>query len=359
MTHTLRIAGAALLATVGASQPVAAQLPAALAARIDSTVQVELVAKGATSVSLAIARADGSIYLRTWGLADIDENRLADTLTTYPLASMSKHITAALVLKLVDRGVLTLDDSIGQHLPGLKPEWNGRRIAQLLNHTAGLPREVRSTQGIDQPTTTAALLAQAAQSTAATGAAGARFGYSNTGYILLGALVERLYQKPYGEVLRDEITRPLGLASMRWCGDTETAQRAKGYMRSPDGKLTPAPILHPTQNLGHGVCSNAADIARWTRALHGGRVLSPAMYTAMTTPQGAAAVNVVPYGFGMYVRPTASGGTVFLTDGLTAGFATENVWYPTERISVTLLVNTLGVMNANSNIVEKLGALLR
>ena len=99
--------------------------------------------------------------------------------------------------------------------------------------------------------------------------------------MLLGAAVEKLYGKPYGAVLRDEIARPLGLASLGWCGDTEAAGgAAKGYYRAPGDTLAPAPYLHPSQLLAGGVCSNAGDIERWNRALHGGRVLSAASYAA-------------------------------------------------------------------------------
>lgn len=363
MPHPLRFALAGLLSALPLafpSSPLHAQqagpAPAALAASIDSLVRAELLARGTTSVQIVITRGDETLLDRAWGLADLAARRPADASTTYRIGSMSKHVTAALLLRLVDQGRLSLSDPIGRYLTGLKPEWNGVTIEQLLNHTSGVPREFREVSRVGENLPPDSLIALAARTTAPTVPAGSRFIYSNTGYMLLGALVEKLYGKPYGAVLRDEIARPLGLTSIGWCGDTEAGEHAaKGYFRAPDGSEGTAPYIHPSQMLAGGICSNARDIARWNHALHGGRVLSAASYAAMTTPRGAATRAAVPYGFGMYVRATPGGGTVLLTDGSTPGYANENVWYPAESLSVTVLTNTSGPLGADTNLSEVIG----
>ena len=364
MPHPSGLALAGLLAALALAPP--SSLPAQqtapgrarLGASVDSIVQAELIAKGAVGVSLVIARGGETLLERSWGLADVDAKRPADASTSYRIGSMSKQFTAALVLKQVDRGRLSLSDTIGQYLTGLKPEWTGRTIEQLLNHTAGMPREYRDPRRLAETFVADSLIAMAARSTAPTPPAGASWGYSNTGYMLLGALVETLYGTSYGAALRDEIARPLGLATLGYCGDTEAAGGAKGYLRRPDGTGGAAPYLHPSYMLGGSVCSSAGDIARWNRALHGGAVLSPASYAAMTTPRGAAARAQVPYGFGLYVRPTQGGGTVIVHDGSTPGYAAENVWYPAESLSVTVLINTSGPLNANTNLSEVIGRIV-
>jgi CubicO group peptidase (beta-lactamase class C family) len=176
--------------------------------------------------------------------------------------------------------------------------------------------------------------------------------------MLLGALVEKLYGTSYGAAIRDEIARPLGLATLGWCGDTEAAGGAKGYVARPGTPVGPAPYMHPSYMLGGSVCSSAGDIARWNRALHGGKVLSAASYAAMTTPRGAAARAQVPYGFGLYVRPMPAGGTVIVHDGSTPGYAAENLWHPAESLSVTVLTNTSGPLNANTNLTDAIAAIV-
>lgn len=366
MPHRLRFTLASLLAALAlasTSPPLHAQQggpdPARLAASIDSLVQAVLLARGTTSVQIVITRGDETLLDRAWGFADTEARRPADALTTYRIASMSKHFTAALLLRLVEQGRLSLADPIGRYLTGLKPEWNGLAIEQILNHTSGLPRDYRSINRAAENLPADSLIAMAARSEAPTAPAGTVFIYSNTGYMLLAALVEKLHGKTYGEVLRDEIARPLGLASIGWCGDTEAAgSGAKGYFSAPDGSSGTAPYIHPSMLLAGGICSNARDIARWNRALHGGRVVSAASYTAMTTPRGVAATRSVPYGFGMYVRETPGGGTVILTDGNTPGFANENVWYPAEALSVTVLTNTSGPLGADTNLSEAIGRIV-
>ncbi|HEX8212201.1 MAG TPA: serine hydrolase domain-containing protein [Longimicrobium sp.] len=357
MKRPIRIALASLLALPFAS-PIHAQRPSPerFAASIDSFVQAEVLARGITGVSLVVARGDEPPIERSWGLADTATQRRADNSTAYRIGAISKQFTAALLLKQVDRGRLSLNDTIGHYLAGLKPVWNRITIEQILNHTGALPRDwrVMSRAGDDMPRDS--LFAMAARATAPRWPAGAGFAYSDTGYMLLAVLVEKLYGKSYGDVLRDEIARPLGLATLGWCGDREVAGRvAKAYHRTPAGTLVAAPYIHPSQMLAGGICSSAGDIARWNRALHGGKVLSAASYAAMITPRGAAATAAVPYGLGLYVRPTPGGGTVIVHDGTSPGYTGENVWYPAEGLSVTMFTNTTGRLSSDINLTEAIG----
>jgi CubicO group peptidase (beta-lactamase class C family) len=111
--------------------------------------------------------------------------------------------------------------------------------------------------------------------------------------------------------------------------------------------------------LAGGLCSNAGDLAKWNNALHSGKILSAASYAAMITPRGVAATNVVPYGFGMYIREAeGGGGKVLLTDGSTPGYSNENVWYAASNLSITLLTNTTGPLSSDTNLTENIGAII-
>jgi len=175
-------------------------------------------------------------------------------------------------------------------------------------------------------------------------APGTRMAYSNVGYLLLGVLVEKLYGKPYGEALREEIARPLGLRALRWCTDPgKDTTVATGHEYLGPGKLERTPYAHPSKSLGSGgICSTAGDLAAWNRALHGGRVLSPASYAAMTTPRAAPAGPPV-HGWGIQVHNSPPWGirTIWLLSG-GAGFAAENAWFPADSLSVTVLYNSFG-----------------
>jgi CubicO group peptidase (beta-lactamase class C family) len=334
------VAAIATVASVAAGQNTNdAMRPAAatLAAKIDSVVQVDMLAQGFPSVSVVITRGNETLVERAWGLADIERGRKAEPATAYQVASVSKQFTAALLLKLVDRGRLSLSDTLGRFFSGLKPEFNPITVEQILNHTSGLKRDFRSTDQATTPTTRDSLVAQAARDALVT-KPGTTFTYSNTGYMFAGAIIEKLYGKSYADALRDEIARPLGLKSLAVC-TTDKSGGAESYVRSPGEKPRLVTSLHPSQMLGNGgICTTAGDLAKWNRALHGGRVLSDASYRAMTTPRGAAAIGE-NYGLGLYVRPEPWGKKVIMHGGTTAGYAAASKWYPADSIAVVFLYN--------------------
>lgn len=308
---------------------------AALTAVVDSVVSTSLLARGVPGVSVVVTRGDEVLVQRAWGQADVASGTAAQGSTRFAIGSNSKQFTAALVLRLVDRGVLALGDSIGRHLSGLRPEWTSITIEQLLNHTSGLQRSFIDSSRVEEDLPGDSLVAQAAREPMAA-QPGTSFLYSNTGYLLLGVLIEKLYGKTYAAALRDEIAQPLGLATLRACSDDQVG-RATGYNRAFDGTLSSPPSVHPSQQLGAGgICSTAADLAKWNRALHGGRVLSEASYAAMTTPRGAAG----SYGFGLSLGRAPWGDPAATHGGQdVTGFTSEHGWYPADSLSVTVLYN--------------------
>jgi D-alanyl-D-alanine carboxypeptidase len=327
------IAAAAQLPT-GTAPPTAEEF----SSRIDSVVKADILPRGFPSVSIAVTRGGRTLLERAWGVTNVTTGTRAEPATTYNIGSMAKQFTAALVLKLVDGGKLSLTDSVGRYLKGLRPEWNAITIAQLLNHTSGLPRDFATGRPETDTVPGDSLIAAAARDTLLS-RPGTVFAYSNTGYMLLGVLIDKLYGKPYGVVLRDEIARPLGLTSLGWCESVARDRAATGYIRSSDGKATPRGDVHASQDIGpSGICSSAGDIARWNQALHGGRVVSAASYAAMTTPRGAATGK---YGFGLVPRKSTWGSQAINHDGEDNGFSSHNGWYPAESLSVALLYNAL------------------
>jgi CubicO group peptidase (beta-lactamase class C family) len=313
---------------------------AAVAAIADSIVRAYFAAKGPPGLSVAISRGDETLYERAYGISDTETKRLATPGTLYKIGSVSKQFTAVLVLRQVERGKIALTDSIGRYLTkGLRPEWRSATIEQLLNHTAGLPADLNRQGPSESEVTADTMIAWAARDTMIA-PPGKRFAYSNVGYLLLGALVEKLYAKPYGEVIHDEIALPLGLRSLRWCTDPRTDSTvAKGHISQGAGKHEPSDYAHPSKSLGGGaLCSTGADLSAWNRALHGGRVLSAASYALMITPRAPS----TRYGFGLYVQPTPWGAKVIAHAGAVMGFTAANAWFPGDSLSITVLQNTAG-----------------
>ena len=303
---------------------------------VQSAVEAQILSKGIPSVSVAVMRDGKMLLQRAWGVADVDKAVQAEAATTYPIASVSKMFTAALVLKQVDRGRLSLNDSIAKHLPGLKAAFHPITIEQLLNHTSGLPNDFRDPERRLERRSPDELFAMASAVSLAH-EPGKAYLYSNTGYALLGLLIEKVTGTSYETALRDDIARPLGL-TLAQCAERRPGE-ATGYMRSPEGKIGPPPGLHHSQLLGvGGVCASAGDLVKWTHALHTGRVLSPSTYTAMITPRPpAASAN---YGLGVYVRPAPWGDKAIVAGGITQnGFVAELHWYPEKATATAMLYN--------------------
>lgn len=327
---------ALLLFLAAATAAASHQANAPLDKTVEEMVKTKILAQGVPSVSVAVMREGKLLMQGTWGRADVEKNLEASPATVYPIGSVSKEFTAALVLKLVDRGRVSLTDPIGKYLQGLNPELGGVTIEQLLNHTSGIPRDVRNPDNRFESMSLDALIQMAARATLAT-KPGTAHAYSNAGYMLLGALVEKAGGKPYGVALLDDIAAPLGLKTLTWCGDPKPGV-ATGYMLS-DGKLAPPPGMHHSQLLGAGgVCTTAADLVRWRHALHGGRVLSAKSYADMTTPRGPAVAG--NYGFGLYARPAQWGDWAIVGGGQAlSGHTAELHWYPKQSLAVALLYN--------------------
>ena len=344
-----RILGTAAVLTALSVSGAAAQSPQptvfskdVVAARADSIVRAFMAEKGPASMSVAISVGNEMLFQRAYGSADIAANRAATPATVYKIGSVSKQFTAVLILKQVERGKLSLADSIGSYLTtGLRPEWRSLNIEQLLNHTAGLQNDLTRDGNPEEEVSTEKMIAWAARDTMAF-APGTRYAYSNVGYLLLGALVEKLYGKPYGVVLQEEIARPLGLRTLRWCTDPKKDTTvAVGYSYGGPSKLDPAPYAHPSKSLGAGgLCASAGDLSAWNRALHGGRVLKPASYTAMITPRAPSK----GYGFGLQLsqRPAPWNRLIIGHFGGILGFSAQNVWVPADSLSITVLFNSLG-----------------
>ena len=330
----------ALSASLGAQQ-----LPAvAAASRVaDSLARDFIAAGGAPSVAIGVVRGADTIVLQAWGIADLELNVPASAGSVYRIGSVTKQFTAAAVMQLLEQGKARLDDSIATHLSGLPVAWGRVTIRQLLNHTSGIPSYTSLGQAWEHrwgeemtPDTLVALTAAMPMWFEP----GSEWRYDNSGYVVLGMLIEKLTGRSWGADLEQRFTRPLGLSDTRNCLVTPIIpNRVPGY--EPAGKAwVHADYLAMSQPYAAGaICSTVGDLAKWNRALHTGKVVSAESYALMTTPEGAAAAAPLKYGFGLG-RDTVGGRPVITHGGGIHGFISANLWMPDVELSVTVLTNS-------------------
>ncbi|MDP9177393.1 MAG: beta-lactamase family protein, partial [Gemmatimonadota bacterium] len=316
--------------------------PVATVARVaDSLAQAFLAEHGAPSVAIGVIRGADTIVMKAWGKTDLEQGVVATAKSVYRIGSVTKQFTAAAAMQLVEQGKLRLDDSIGTHISSLPAAWRPVTVRQLLNHTSGIPSYTaigpawaRRWGEEMTPDTLLALTAAAPMRFPS----GTKWEYDNTGYVLLGMLIEKGTGRPWGTDLEERFTKPLGLSDTRNCTATPLVpRRVRGYDPQGNGWVN-APYLAMSQPYAAGaICSTVGDIARWNRALHTGKVVSPASYALMTNPAGVAVE--AKYGFGLG-RDTVGGRPMISHGGGIHGFRTENVWVPSEELSVTVLANS-------------------
>ncbi|HEX3157426.1 MAG TPA: serine hydrolase domain-containing protein, partial [Gemmatimonadaceae bacterium] len=336
----------ALLAVSVVGSSAGAQRPssAALQRTVDSLAAAAIADGPMAAMSVAVVRGRDTVVSKGYGLADVENDVPATPGTVYRIGSITKQFTAAAVMQLVEEGKLSLDDSIGATLTTLPAAWRSVSLRQLLNHTSGIPSYTNagprwlSKMRLDLPHDS--LLAIVAGDTMDF-RPGTSWRYNNTGYYLLGMLIERVSGQPYDAYLQARQFAPLGLKGTMYCHTAPIIKhRAHGYQVGAGRKLVNADPLSMGQPFAAGsLCSTVGDLVAWQRALADGRVVSAASYRAMTTPEGAAVAR--GYGYGL-ASDTLAGHRRVQHGGGINGFNAMLAYYPDDTLSVVVLGNTNG-----------------
>lgn len=329
--------------------PAAAQTPprpGALApgqvAAIDRIARTVLERKAAPSLVIGVARRGALVFAKAYGYRNLDDRVPADTDTAYGIGSNTKQFTAAAILMLRDAGKLDVDAPVGRYLPRIA-HGSEVTVRQLLTHTGGYA-EYTSLDDIDRlaarPATNDEILATvAARPLGFT--PGTRWQYSNTGYVLLTAIVERLSGMAYADFLRAKIFAPLGM-TRTYVEDESVVvpDRATGYTRFALGEPEHEQHLDYSWFSGAGsIDSTAADLAKWNEAIDRGTLLSPSSRALMHTPMKLADGSDTHYGMGLFLQELPGGKHAVFHGGDTTGFGTQDGRFVEDGFDVIVLTN--------------------
>ena len=290
-----------------------------LGARLDSALQVA-AADGFSGV--ALVEKNGQVILKKgYGMANRAEGIRMTPATVVQIGSNTKDFTAVAILQLMERGKLNLQDSIGRFFAGVPDDKRGITILQLLRHRAGLPQHL----GPDFDSVSREQEIRNALATPLLFAPGTARSYSNTGYSLLGAIIEQMSDKSYDEYVRDEILTPLALRETGFLlPHFDPKAVAHGYSNGEDrGTLLSRPHAGdgPWWNLraNGGMLSTVSDMRDFYRALAGEKLLKPATRDLLYPPNepvvlaGSDLVN-----FFLYNREPQSNVTIILASNAAA-----------------------------------------
>ncbi len=296
----------------------------------------------------AIVTEDGKvIYVGASGMADIAGGKPITADTVFRLGSITKQFAAAVVLQLVEEGKLSLDDPLSKFVPDYPEPGAHATVRQLLNHTSG----IKSYTGIpgwmvsDKVSTrhTTAEMIDEFRDEPVDFLPGEKWSYNNSGYVLVGAVIEAVTGNPWWQAIDERIVKPLGLTSIRYGVDEDGVPAfATGYTPVANETFeTSRAIDMSVPHAAGALIGTVGDLAKWSNALHHGKVVSEPLYAEMISPAKLNDGTTFPYGYGL--APTTLQGLPAVThSGGIFGFATNAIYVPERDLFVAVFTNADG-----------------
>lgn len=337
---------ALLTASVASAQSPAPASPpdrATIVARVDSLVSDYMAVKKAPAVSVALLRGSDTLVMKGYGLASQEARRRATENTVYRIGSITKQFTSAAIMRLVEQGKLSLDDDLSKYVPEFPLQGRKVTIRQLLNHTSGIHSYTADTMWAKtwSRDLTPQQIVDFVSKTPFDFAPGEGYRYNNTGYVLLGMVLDKVTGQPYATHLEREFFTPLGLRQTTYCPSRTTdTTHAAGYDVEGD-RVQPAVYLSMTHPYSAGaLCSTVRDLVRWQRALISGDVVSTASLARMTTPDTLGYRGPrLTYGYGLAPGQLQGKRSVGHGGGVN-GFTSASIWFPDDSVNVVVFTNS-------------------
>jgi CubicO group peptidase (beta-lactamase class C family) len=310
------------------------------------------------SGSVLVSEKGKVIYEKGFGYANMEWKIPNDGTTKFRLGSITKQFTAMLIMQLVERGKISLDGKISDYLPYYPKETGGRiTIHELLNHTSGI---FNYTNDPDFFRKESFLPLKPEQLTKLFSGKelefepGSKWSYSNSGYIVLGAIIEQVTGESYEKALQENIFTPLGMSSSGYDHNEEViSKRASGYEKDLGGYRNTRYIDMSLPYSAGSLYSTVEDMNTWGEALYTDKLVSYESLKKMMTPY------MGDYGYGLHIQKVSPGGKDSLTavghSGSVNGFIANMVRILEDRITIILLSNVTPVsINSITNNIFKI-----
>lgn len=342
ITADIALVGVIYLSLVSSAR--AAEPALSLEQRLDRLV-LDFYPSANEPGAAVLVMVDGKAVLRKgYGLADVKNGVKVTPDMVFRIASVSKQFTAIAVLQLVQAGKVSLSDPINKYVPEFDTQGKSITVENLLTHTSGL-FNVTALDGFLSQITRDLKPIEVANQVAGKPLEfepGTKFKYSNTNYILLGMLIEKVTGKTYAENFESSIAKPLGLTDTRYSrDDTITARHARGYELESSGQWVPMKPMSMTQPFAAGAIeSTVDDLAKWTQALSDGKVVDAKLLERAWTPYKPTGGSS-DYGYGWFIRTEAGERWIGHNGGIN-GFQSSEIWIPEKKVFVAILDNGMG-----------------
>lgn len=295
-------------------------------------------------LAVRIEQSGELIFTDAIGIADIKSREPLKVEHVFQIGSVTKQFTAAAILQLREHNKLSLQNTLGDFIPDIPTEYSMLTIESVLSHTSGLPNyntdvRVRHHWGKFKPINE---VIERVSQTPLLAEPGSAYSYSNTGYLLLGKVIEVASGLTYSEYLQQHIFSPLGMVNSFVITEGETTEKiVKGYTAAginPSENRNPEVVDRSWIYAAGAVASTLKDMSRWHQGLISGKVISAENYQLMTTKTRLNNGETVNYGFGFDVYPISNQPS-YSHQGQVPGFMAWSIYFPQSDLFATAFSN--------------------
>lgn len=352
-----KVASLILISSVATTLAIA-QVNEAGFKKLDAYFKDQIDKKKSPAISIAIVEKGHIAYATGYGKADIENDVDANASTVYRIGSITKQFTATMIMQLVNEGKVKIEDPFQTVLPDTPKAWSKVTIKQLLNHTSGIKSYTELSELFEgdamKPTKPEGIIEKVAE-IPLDFEPGTKWNYNNTGYELLGMIIEKLDKRSFAESLKARITGPLKMDHTYFVSEKKLVpHRANGYSWTKDGYEHAQYLNMDWPYAAGSMESTVLDLAKWDEALYGEKILPKASLQRMWEVTKLADGTEKKYGFGWGIG-TVNGSPIVEHGGGIHGFTTQIRRAPSAGITVIVLTNTDGPSNPGVLASEAMG----
>jgi CubicO group peptidase (beta-lactamase class C family) len=327
-----------------------------LTAKFDQLLS-EQFKTGETGVAAIVSRKGQIIYKKAFGMANMELNIPMQPDNVFRIGSISKQFTAVAILQLMEQGKLNLQDDITKFIPDYPTHGHKITIEHLLTHTSGIQsytgmKEFGTISRLDKtPEELIAFFKYQPMEFAP----GTKWNYNNSGYFLLGYIIEKISGKTYPEYVEENIFKPLGMTNSYYGSDSRIIKnRAAAYSKNEKGFINAEPLSMTLPYAAGSLQSTVEDLYKWNQAVQGYKLIKKESLEKAYTSYILADGKKTGYGYGWGLGNLQGSQTIEHGGGI-PGFLTQGIYLPKEDVFVAVFSNC--DCNGPEDVAVKLGAL--
>lgn len=327
------------------------QIPA-----VDAFVQAEMERTRAPGMTVLVIQGGETIHRAAYGKASLELDADVTPETKFESGSIGKSFTATAVMLLVEKGDVSLDDPVEDHVDGYPELWKGVTVENLITHTSGIP-EYAVVEGLylmDSPTREEWF--ERMSESPLEFEPGSRFSYSNSNYLLLGEVIRKATGKSPSEFIPEAILEPADMTETLWASHRQIIpNRAQGYYIYGPDLINAFEMGTPEMQGDGGWITTIDDLAKFDQALRDGKIVKPETLEKMRSHFILNNGRRAGYGYGWFIR-TINGNRAISHGGNSTGYASSITHFPDRNLTVAIMCNIYQV--SGDSVAQRIAAIV-